>query len=112
MSDFRTEHDLLGPREVPAEALWGIHTLRAMENFPLARRPVNRALVHAYGAVKLACARANRELGWWDEARFAAIEQACAEMMEGQVDQHIMVDVLQGGAGTSTNMNVNEVLAN
>ena len=97
---------------MPADALWGIHTLRAIENFPLARRPVHRRLVHAYGAVKLAAARTNHELGRWDDAKFAAIEAACQEMIAGQLDEHVVVDALQGGAGTSTNMNVNEVLAN
>jgi len=109
---YRKEHDLLGERDVPADALYGIHTERAIENFPLARRPVNPALIHAYGAVKLACARANHELGWWDDDKARAIETACSEMMEGKLDAHIVVDALQGGAGTSTNMNVNEVLAN
>jgi len=112
MTAFRQETDLLGTADVPADVLWGIHTQRAMENFPLARRPVHRGLVHAYGAVKLAAARTNRELGWWDEAKFAAIEAACQEMIEGRLDEHVIVDALQGGAGTSTNMNVNEVLAN
>jgi aspartate ammonia-lyase len=118
---FRIEHDLLGTREVPAEALYGIYTLRAVENFPLSGRPVHAALIHAYGAVKLACARTNNELNAWrpppdgkrrGEDWQAAIEQACGEMMEGKLDEHIIVDALQGGAGTSTNMNVNEVLAN
>ncbi len=112
MTDYRKEHDLLGERDVPAGALHGIHTERAIENFPLARRPVNPALIHAYGAVKLACARTNRELGCWDGRKAAAIEAACEEMIEGRLDAHIVVDALQGGAGTSTNMNVNEVLAN
>ncbi len=112
MPAFRRETDLLGSRDVPAEALWGIHTLRALENFPLAGRPVHRELVHAFGAVKLAAARTNHELGCWDEAKFAAIETACGEMIEGRLDEHVVVDALQGGAGTSTNMNVNEVLAN
>jgi len=109
---LRQEKDLLGPCDVPADALWGVHTQRAMENFPLAGRPVHRDLVHAYGAVKLATARANHELGRWDEATFAAIDTACREMIDGKLDQHVVVDALQGGAGTSTNMNVNEVLAN
>jgi len=112
MNEFRQETDLLGTCDVPADALWGIHTLRAVENFPLAQRPVHRELVHAYGAVKLAAARTNHELGWWDEAKFAAIETACREMIDGRLDEHVIVDALQGGAGTSTNMNVNEVLAN
>jgi aspartate ammonia-lyase len=109
----RTENDLLGSGEVPAEALYGIHTVRALDNFQLSGRPVNRALIHAYGAVKLACAATNGELGCWeDPAKGQAIERACTEMMEGLLDEHIVVDSLQGGAGTSTNMNVNEVLAN
>ncbi|MCE5326778.1 MAG: aspartate ammonia-lyase [Planctomycetaceae bacterium] len=112
MSDYRKEHDFLGERDVPAAALWGIHTLRAVENFPLARRPVHPELVHAYAAVKLACAKTNRELGSLSDRVAPAIEQACAEMMEGMLDSHVIVDALQGGAGTSTNMNVNEVLAN
>ncbi|MHC1697510.1 MAG: aspartate ammonia-lyase [Geobacteraceae bacterium] len=112
MTDYRTEKDLLGEREVPANALYGIHTVRGLENFPLSRRPVNAALVHAFGAVKLACARTNHSLGWWDTDKAAAIEAACTEMMEGLLDAHVVVDALQGGAGTSTNMNVNEVLAN
>ncbi len=112
MTPHRQETDLLGARDVPAEALYGIHTVRALENFPIAGRPVHRRLVHAYGAVKLAAARTNHDLGRWDEATLAAIETACQEMIDGQLDRHVVVDALQGGAGTSTNMNVNEVLAN
>ncbi len=112
MSQFRHEHDLLGTLEVPADALWGVHTARAIENVRLSGRPVNRRLVHAYGAVKLAAARTNHELGRLDDTVVAAIETACQEMIEGRLDEHIVVDALQGGAGTSTNMNVNEVLAN
>jgi len=112
MTEYRRERDLLGELDVPAGALYGIYTRRAVENFPLAHRPVHPWLIHAYGAVKLACARTNRELGFLDERKAAAIEASCAEMMEGLLDRHIVVDPLQGGAGTSTNMNVNEVLAN
>ncbi len=108
----RLESDLLGSREVPADALWGVHTLRAVENFPISRRGVDPELIHAFGAVKLACARTNHELGRWDDRTAVAIEQACQEMISGELDAHILVDALQGGAGTSTNMNVNEVLAN
>jgi aspartate ammonia-lyase len=110
---FRIESDLLGEMKVPAYALYGIHTQRAIENFPLSGRMINRSLIHAFGLVKLACARANHGLGWCQqEDRFSAIEAACLELAEGQLDRHIVVDALQGGAGTSTNMNVNEVLAN
>ncbi|MBN1437495.1 MAG: aspartate ammonia-lyase [Sedimentisphaerales bacterium] len=109
---YRTEKDLLGPRELPADTLYGIHTLRALENFPLAQRPVNPALIHAYGTVKLACARTNQEVTPWPNDIFAAIETACNELADGRLDAHIVVDALQGGAGTSTNMNVNELLAN
>jgi len=110
----RTEHDLLGSREVPAGALYGIHTVRAMEHFRLAGRPVHPELIRAYGLVKLACARTHRDLGAWadDPAPSAISRQACREMADGRLDGHILVDRLQGGAGTSTNMNVNEVLAN
>jgi aspartate ammonia-lyase len=112
MSDTRLERDSLGERELPTAARHGIHTARALENFPLARRPVHPELVHAYGAVKLACVRANHELGSWTPDRAAALEQACRELMDGALDGDVQVDALQGGAGTSTNMNVNEVLAN
>jgi len=111
---FRTEHDLLGERRVPREALYGIHTVRALENFPIAGRPVHPALIHAFGDVKGACGRINQELGVWkrDEERALAIIAACDEMSAGKLDDHVVVDALQGGAGTSTNMNVNEVIAN
>jgi len=111
---FRIERDFLGEMPVPAEALHGIHTRRALENFPLARRPVHPGLARAYGAVKLACALTNRALGAWasDPAKAGAIERACRELDDGSLAPHIVVDALQGGAGTSTNMNVNEVLAN
>ena len=114
MSEQRTEKDSLGELSLPAEALYGIHTARALENFPLAGRPVHRALVHAFGDVKLACALTNRSLGIWteDAAKADAIERACRELSDGLLDAHIVVDAMQGGAGTSTNMNVNEVLAN
>ena len=111
---YRIERDLLGEKAVPSEALYGIHTARAIENFPLARRPVHPALVAAYGEVKLACAVTNHALGVWtgDEPKAEAIRRACREMADGLLTQHMVVDLLQGGAGTSTNMNVNEVLAN
>jgi aspartate ammonia-lyase len=109
---FRREHDDLGARDLPLEALHGIHTLRARENFEILGRPVHRALARAFGAVKLAAARTNRGLGALDGPAADAVEQACRELMEGALAPEILVDALQGGAGTSTNMNVNEVLAN
>jgi aspartate ammonia-lyase len=110
--EFRREQDMLGEKQLPADALHGIHTLRAVENFPVAGRPVHPALIEAYGAVKLAAARTNHSLGLWDEATDAAIEAACLEVAEGKLHAHFLVDAMQGGAGTSTNMNVNEVIAN
>jgi aspartate ammonia-lyase len=111
---FRTETDLLGKKEIPSDALWGIHTARALENFPLSGKPVHGELIKAYGDVKLACAITNFRLDFWkdDHLKAEAIEQACIEMSQGLLNRHIIVDALQGGAGTSTNMNVNEVIAN
>ncbi len=108
----RIEKDLLGELAVPAEALYGIHTVRALDNFPLAHRSVNRTLIHAFGVVKLACVRTNQRIKSWDDDVFSALERACLELSDGKLDEHIVVDALQGGAGTSTNMNVNEVIAN
>ena len=112
MKNSRTEQDLLGEREVPRNVLYGIYTERARENFSLSQRRTHPILIRAYGAVKLACARTNRELGYLPENIGNDLEQACEKMMAGELDEHILVDALQGGAGTSTNMNVNEVLAN
>lgn len=112
MSEMRTEQDLLGTRELPARALHGIHTLRALENFPLLGRPAHPELLKAFGAVKLAALRTNVALGAVTGPKVAAIERACGELMNGQLLSHLPVDALQGGAGTSTNFSVNEVLAN
>ena len=114
MSPSRKETDALGSRHIPTDSLWGIHTLRAMENFPLSGRPLHPALIRAFGLVKLAAAQTNHRLGSWqdDPAKAEAILAACREMVEGELGQWVVVDGLQGGAGTSANMNVNEVLAN
>ena len=112
MEETRTEHDLLGAREVPADAYWGIHTLRAMENFPLSGLRPHPELIRALAAVKKACARANEKTGHLPSGKTRAICQACDEVMEGKLADQFVVDAFQGGAGTSTNMNVNEVLAN
>jgi aspartate ammonia-lyase len=113
MIQTRIEADLLGSKQIPADALWGIHTARAVENFPLSGRPVHSELIKAFGEVKLACAQTNNQLGFWkDKNKVEAIEKSCFEMSHGLLNKHIIVDALQGGAGTSTNMNVNEVIAN
>lgn len=113
-ASVRQEEDLLGVLDVPKTALYGIHTLRAVENFPLSGLKVHPELIHAYGYVKQAAAQTNRALEVWsdDPKKADSIETACTEMTQGLLDEHIIVDALQGGAGTSTNMNVNEVLAN
>lgn len=110
----RIETDLLGEKQIPAEILWGIHTKRAIENFQLLGQPVHPELIKAFGEVKLACAKINIELGFLNEkpGKSEAILNACREMAAGLLNKHIVVDALQGGAGTSTNMNVNEVIAN
>ena len=112
MTTTRTEHDMLGEKKLPSDALYGIHTARAMKNFSLAGHPVHPALIQAYGAVKLAAAETNHAIGCWIEPQYNAIAAACREMMNGSLTAEIRVDALQGGAGTATNMNVNEVLAN
>src|SRR5690242_291474 len=110
----RVEHDLLGERAVPADAYYGIHTLRALENFPITGTSISiyPDLVVAYACVKQAAAIANAELGLLDDKRSVAVRLACEEVREGKLLEHFVVDVIQGGAGTSTNMNVNEVIAN
>ena len=109
----RSETDLIGSKQIPADTLWGIHTARAVENFPLSGEKVHSELIKAYGDVKLACAQINHQLGFWEnDAKADAIEKACFEMSAGLLFDHIIIDALQGGAGTSTNMNVNEVIAN
>jgi aspartate ammonia-lyase len=110
----RTEHDLLGDREVPADAYYGVHTLRALENFPISKIPISTYpnLVKALAYVKEACALANHELGLLDDSKTNAIVGACKELIDGKLNDQFVVDVVQGGAGTSTNMNANEVIAN
>jgi aspartate ammonia-lyase len=110
----RTERDFLGEVHIPRGAYWGVHTARALENFPISGTPLSthRQLVAALGAVKQAAVRANRELGYVDARRAAAIDRACQDVRAGLLDAQFVVDVIQGGAGTSTNMNVNEVVAN
>ncbi len=110
----RIEHDLIGDRAVPAQAYYGVHTLRALENFAVTGTTIAiyPDLVAALACVKQAAAIANSELGLLDEKRAVAIRLACEEVREGKLLDEFVVDVIQGGAGTSTNMNANEVIAN
>jgi aspartate ammonia-lyase len=110
----RTERDSLGERAIPSGSYYGIHTARAMENFPITGGTVHPALIEAYGTVKLACAVTNTSLGVWkaNPAKADAIQQACGELSAGKFLNEIKLDPLQGGAGTSLNFAVNEVIAN
>ena len=110
----RREHDLLGERDVPDDAMYGIQTLRALENFPITGVPVREfpLLVAALGAVKEAAALANADLGLLAAPLRDAIVAAAREIRSGRHHEHFLVDMIQGGAGTSTNMNANEVIAN
>src|SRR5262245_12776358 len=108
----RTEHDLLGNKEVPADAYYGVQTARALENFQLSGIPINQypEFIQAWAIVKLAAARANTDAGAMKPETLAAIEKAVDAVMKGQYLDQFQVDWYQGGAGTSTNMNANEVL--
>ncbi|WP_026186904.1 aspartate ammonia-lyase [Ensifer sp. BR816] len=110
----RIEHDLLGDREVPMDAYYGVHTLRAVENFAVTGIPIShyQDLIRALAQIKMAAARANLQLGQLDAERAGAIVAACREIAGGALNNQFVVDVIQGGAGTSTNMNANEVIAN
>jgi len=110
----RVEKDLLGEKNVPADAYYGVQTARALENFQLSGVPINQypGYIEAWAIVKLAAARANTAVGAMKPERLAAIEKACKAVMAGKYHDQFMVDWYQGGAGTSTNMNANEVLAN
>ncbi|MDQ1525525.1 MAG: aspartate ammonia-lyase [Microbacteriaceae bacterium] len=111
---MRTESDSLGSMQIPADAYWGIHTARALENFPITRRPISvyPDLIEALARVKQAAARANKELGVLDADKAELIDRVCEEIVGGQLHDQFLVGVIQGGAGTSTNMNTNEVIAN
>ena len=108
---FRRERDSLGEELIPQDAYWGIHSRRARDNFPLPQE-VPSSLIKAYFAVKWACARANFQAGLLEANIGNAIIKACEEGMEGKFDEEIIVPIFQGGAGTSLNMNMNEVIAN
>jgi len=112
MSEVRTENDSMGEMEVPANALYGASTQRAVLNFPVSGEPLDAGVVHAYGLIKWAAARANGELGHVPREKTELIEKAAADVYAGKLDTHFPVDVYQTGSGTSTNMNANEVIAN
>jgi aspartate ammonia-lyase len=114
MGAERIEHDLIGDRAIPAAAYWGVHTLRAVENFAISGVPVGhyRNFIRAIGLVKAAAAKANLASGVLDEELSELIYRASIDVAEGKLDDQFVVDAIQGGAGTSTNMNANEVIAN
>jgi len=111
---MRVEHDMLGERDVPADVYWGIHTSRAIENFPISGIPIGHYndFIVALVQVKQAAAIANQKLGQLNDEKAKAIIFACKRIAQGELHDQFMVDVIQGGAGTSTNMNTNEVIAN
>src|SRR4051794_39671934 len=110
----RTEHDLLGDKQVPADAYYGVQTARALENFQISGVPINRypEFIEAWAIVKQAAAEANVDVGAMDKKKLPAIQQACRAVREGKYNDQFTEDWFQGGAGTSTNMNANEVIAN
>ena len=120
MTDFRTEHDSMGDVQVPAQAYYGAQTQRAVDNFPISGWSLPADLIHALGRVKLAAAVANRDLGKLsgsgknplEDPQIDALMAACQEVIDGKLDQEFPIDVFQTGSGTSSNMNVNEVIAN
>lgn len=112
MNATRTEQDMIGSLQVPADAYYGIHSLRAAENFPITGQRLLPQMIYSLAWIKKACARANRLSGVLDEKIANAIEASCDEIIEGKLHDQFIVDPIQGGAGTSTNMNANEVIAN
>ncbi|HEY9252951.1 MAG TPA: class II fumarate hydratase [Stenotrophomonas sp.] len=112
MSDkYRTEHDSMGELQVPADALWGAQTQRAVQNFPVSGQPMPRGFIRALGLIKGAAAQVNAELGLLPKGVAKAVQQAAQEVAEGRHDAHFPIDVYQTGSGTSSNMNANEVIA-
>lgn len=109
---YRTEHDLVGEMRIEEKAYYGIHSLRAAENFPITGRRLPGTMIESLAWIKKACARANRAAGVLAPETDEAIERACDEIIAGALHDQFIVDPLQGGAGTSTNMNANEVIAN
>ncbi|EIL97374.1 class II fumarate hydratase [Rhodanobacter sp. 115] len=111
MSQFRTEHDSMGELQVPADALYGAQTQRAIDNFPISGLHLPRPFIRALGLVKAAAAESNLALGYLKKGQAAAIRKAAMAVAEGQYDDQFPIDIFQTGSGTSTNMNANEVIA-
>ena len=111
---MRQEHDFIGIKTIPPDAYWGVHSARAVENFPITGHSVAHMpeLIRAFAFVKKAAAQANLQFGAINPQQATAISQACDDLIAGQLHEQFVVDVIQGGAGTSTNMNANEVIAN
>src|ERR1044072_523147 len=112
LTRYRTERDPLGEKRVPDDVLYGVQTLRALENFQISSLRMDHSLITAFAEIKKAAATAHLELGKLDETIAKAIIQAAEELIEGQWQHEFALDVFQAGAGTSYNMNVNEVIAN
>ncbi|MCJ0904146.1 class II fumarate hydratase [Rhodococcus sp. ARC_M6] len=108
---FRIEHDTMGEVRVPINALWRAQTQRAVENFPISGRPLERTQIRAMGLLKAACAQVNKDLGLLDADKADAIISAANEIADGKHDDQFPIDVFQTGSGTSSNMNANEVIA-
>ena len=111
-TQFRIEKDSLGEVQVPCDALYGVQTVRATQNFPITHLRTHPAMIRSLGMIKKACAMANHECGHLDDERTGYIIATCDEIIQGKLDCWFITDVIQGGAGTSTNMNANEVVAN
>ena len=111
MTEYRIEHDTMGEVRVPVDALWRAQTQRAVENFPISGRPLERTQIRAMGLLKAACAQVNKDLGLLDAEEADAIIAAANEIAEGRHDDQFPIDVFQTGSGTSSNMNANEVIA-
>ncbi|MEP9392327.1 MULTISPECIES: class II fumarate hydratase [Gordonia] len=108
---YRIEHDTMGEVKVPVDALWRAQTQRAVENFPISHRPLERTQIRAMGLLKAACAQVNKDLGLLDATKADAIIAAAKEIADGKHDDQFPIDVFQTGSGTSSNMNTNEVIA-
>src|SRR5699024_8354388 len=110
-SDYRTERDSMGELKVPADALWGAQTQRAVDNFPISDLRAPRALINALGLIKASAAATNRELDLLDDRRAQSIIDTARAVSAGQHTDHFPIDIFQTGSGTSSNMNTNEVVA-